>query len=637
MVSGGDPTREAVALGDPLLDPFAVSRLLRGADLERIAQVFEQARARGQRAWMTMAVCVGEAQEAAGRGDAVIERMASLFGLHRSRIARLGRIYREALRPRLAAGPPASFPLAEQAWYEIATEAAGPLGRDVLDLLGEAEERKRTDPRYSTRRWKADLGIAPSSAASGQLGALLVRLAGIEDDAVEEFARGDVDRNRDLLEAAALVIDRAARGTAGSPSRSPAPRDRADASPHSPRPASLASCGGERWLFDRQGRTAWVHPGLAAAFGEEPEALASAPFWLFHARSEEARLAWERIVRSGDPPPDARSLVLGGPFRGRGAGGGAAPAVEAHLLLDASGTVCGLELAPPLAAPELGPNASAPPRPDSLPPPSASGSPPAGRTPPIWVVDADGRSVFTSPQIAAALGAPQETVERGRLEDFSLDPVRTRTFFELAKRDAEPSPEEIAPPDGTRLRAPGGRVVTLPLEAIFHRTPAGEFLGLTLVASRPLAERRPTARPARDSLWVIRSTDLETVFVSPELARLLGTTDHQMAGRSAVPYLTRAPDTPQTSDRLRRQHPFWLGRATAAEFLRADGAPIVLAFEASAMRDAYGRLTHVAASFAAGTSPDPRRASSRSAGRSGPTSGPVSDRRPPGPEGEPSE
>src|SRR4029453_2127031 len=180
-------------LDDRLLDPVAVDQHLRGADLTTIASVFEHARGRGQRAWMTMAVCVGRAQAQGDRGDAVIERMAELFRLHRSRIARLGRIYREAIRPRIESSTQARFPLAEQAWYEIATEASGPLGRSTVALLAEAEERKRADPRYSTRRWKADLGITSAAPGSVKLRALLVRLVGVEDDAVEEFAQGDAD------------------------------------------------------------------------------------------------------------------------------------------------------------------------------------------------------------------------------------------------------------------------------------------------------------------------------------------------------------------------------------------------------------------------------------------------------------
>ncbi len=333
MASGGDSEREAEALGDRLLDPVAVSRLLHGADLGQIAAIFAKARARGQRAWMTMAVCVGEAQDAAGRGDAIIERMASLFGLHRSRIARLGRIYREALRPRLTAGAPASFPLAEQAWYEIATEAAGPLGRSVLDLLREAEDRKRLDPRYSTRRWKADLGIASPTSTTGQLGALLVRLAGIEDDAVEEFARGDTDRNRDLLEAAALVIDRAGRGTLRDPPAAPPAATGRAAAEHQPTLAGPAEP--DRWVFDADGRTAWVGAGVARAFGEEPEDLTDAPLWAFHADPEAARLAWAELRGSrGGPPAAALSRLLAGPFRCRRTGAPPSAELEAQLLLD---------------------------------------------------------------------------------------------------------------------------------------------------------------------------------------------------------------------------------------------------------------------------------------------------------------
>lgn len=175
-----------------LLDPARISGLLANATIEELGLFFAQARELGARAWMAMSVCVGIAQERAGRGDDVLGQLSQVFGLHRSRIARLGRIYRELLRERVEQqGEAATFLLPEQSWYEVAVEAGPILSRSPDDLLADAEHRKMQDPRYSIRRWKDDLGLdRDDDSLDGELRKIiemLSRLASTPDDVIERL------------------------------------------------------------------------------------------------------------------------------------------------------------------------------------------------------------------------------------------------------------------------------------------------------------------------------------------------------------------------------------------------------------------------------------------------------------------
>lgn len=175
-----------------LLDPVRISTMLKDATIEELGVFFVQARDMGARAWMAMSVCVGLAQERAGRGDDVLGQLSQVFGLHRSRIARLGRIYRELLRERVEQqGDAATWLLPEQSWYEVAVEAAPILSRSPDDLLADAEHRKIEDPRYSIRRWKSDIGLtADDDSLDGETRKiidLLSRLASVPDDVIERL------------------------------------------------------------------------------------------------------------------------------------------------------------------------------------------------------------------------------------------------------------------------------------------------------------------------------------------------------------------------------------------------------------------------------------------------------------------
>lgn len=254
------------------INPAFLVHQLHDADVTAIADVFIEARSLGARAWMATSVCAGLAQARASRGDRVLDDLSRLFNLHRSRIARLGAIYRKLLLPRIEEqGEAATFILAEQAWYEIAVEAADALGRDPMELLEEAEEEKLANPRFSTRKWKERLGLCEHGAMANKLRTVLVRLAGIEDDVIEAF-RGDPDR--ELLERAADVIDRAGYE----------------------RPLGWISVldGGMRWSY--------VNPDYARALGYEPE-------WLIGRLSTDIVLEVRELAR-GKAADEAEALVL---------------------------------------------------------------------------------------------------------------------------------------------------------------------------------------------------------------------------------------------------------------------------------------------------------------------------------------
>jgi PAS domain-containing protein len=692
----------SIELDDRLLDPVAVDRHLRGADLALIASVFERARGRGQRAWMTMAVCVGRAQAQGGRGDAVIERMAELFRLHRSRIARLGRIYREALLPRLEGAGTPIFPLAEQAWYEIATEAAGPLGRSALALLAEAEERKRSDPRYSTRRWKSDLGITSADTESAKLRALLVRLAGVEDDAVEEFAQGDADQNRELLQAASRIIGRASSPTRTAPARSlwrtlvegsevtvedisadlaaqlgrtPAEviggsffdlvwnaerarksfdllrrgerpewvpgsfepghfefrhatgakailpldyvvRTRSDGSfdgldllptapsdPSAPKSPRLTLVGAhDRWLLDVRGRTVWVAEAIALALGETPASMLGAPYWEFQLDVPASANAWTELVRDPLGSPGAAQLAAGARRLRRRVDDSAVDiGLELTLLIGPGGEWKGVLITPPLELLQerLAQETSR----------SETTRPGGGldHALAIWVIDSELRTVFASPEIAALLGTTADKIVGRSALEFSPEPPRWRTVFDLMSRGISPPWTPGWRPGAISARAADGRTVELPLHLTRHHSPLGEFLGVSLYASAmavPEESLVPTAHPARESMWIIRADDLETLFVSPELAELLGSTREDMVGRSALPYLTVAGDTVRATGDLRGSEVLWVGHAGPRRFVRTDGTNVTLHVESHPVYDARGQLTHVAAVFGAANSSD---------------------------------
>ena len=111
----------------------------------------------GRSAWLTLAACIGITQERARYGDRAVEQIARVIGLHRSRVARLGQIWRAILRGLLDLGHPPA--LIERAWYDTSLELASRRGEDPVRLYLAAENRRRDDPSWTCSAWRRESGL----------------------------------------------------------------------------------------------------------------------------------------------------------------------------------------------------------------------------------------------------------------------------------------------------------------------------------------------------------------------------------------------------------------------------------------------------------------------------------------------
>lgn len=151
---------DGVSYVDRIINPIEVKESLSSATVETIAEAFKQVRDVFQGSWMSMAVCVGLAQEKAGPGEAVTEELAKMFEMHKSRISRLGKIYREILLPRFEQmGKDAKFYIKEISFYEAAADAATRTGESAISLLEIAEENKINNPKYSVRKFRDEIKL----------------------------------------------------------------------------------------------------------------------------------------------------------------------------------------------------------------------------------------------------------------------------------------------------------------------------------------------------------------------------------------------------------------------------------------------------------------------------------------------
>jgi hypothetical protein len=175
---------DPIAEIDRALDPWRMDRKLREVSVDEIVSVFYEAESLGKRAWIAMAICCGVAQERAGRGDGMMEKLAKAFSYDKSRIVRLARAYRDVIKPRLEQqGSNAQFPLVERGWYETAAENAKRLGVDPLELLEDAESKSVDNPHFTQRRWRSELGLTQTK--SGLIAAMKT---------LSEVDRSDIDR-----------------------------------------------------------------------------------------------------------------------------------------------------------------------------------------------------------------------------------------------------------------------------------------------------------------------------------------------------------------------------------------------------------------------------------------------------------
>lgn len=171
------------------MPPIDIIRTLSDAPLDQLAAAARRARTEGRTAWLTISVAVGIAQERSRRGEHTLERLSAAFELHRSRIARLGQIFRGVLQPLVSLGYDPI--LRERSWYDTALEAGGRRRIDPIALYLEAERRHTADPAWTCRAWRRELGLDATRAASGPLSDLVemdpavVAAAIAPDDLVE--------------------------------------------------------------------------------------------------------------------------------------------------------------------------------------------------------------------------------------------------------------------------------------------------------------------------------------------------------------------------------------------------------------------------------------------------------------------
>lgn len=186
---------ERLAFFETIINPIQVKDALRGADVATISEAFKQVRTVFQGSWMSMAVCVGLAQEKAGVGEKVSEELAKVFEMHKSRISRLGKIYREIILPRFEErGGNTEFFIKEISYYEAAADAATRTGKRAIDLLEHAEEQKILDSKYSVRKFRDDIkeegpdvfqkGL---TTLAGDFANKLFSISEVEDDVIETF------------------------------------------------------------------------------------------------------------------------------------------------------------------------------------------------------------------------------------------------------------------------------------------------------------------------------------------------------------------------------------------------------------------------------------------------------------------
>lgn len=186
------------------LHPARVDEVVGAASDSDLQLLYLQARSLGRLAWVTMAIVAGHALD---RADALVAdggprtttgaAVSAAFGVHKSEISRMGKIYRRIIKPRLAAlSDEANFPIDGRSYYEVAIEAADFSGHDALDLIARAEDGIAAGG-FSVRKYRqalTDDGLLPARPVDddaqtldtrvAEFRALLQRLAAIEDDVV---------------------------------------------------------------------------------------------------------------------------------------------------------------------------------------------------------------------------------------------------------------------------------------------------------------------------------------------------------------------------------------------------------------------------------------------------------------------
>lgn len=186
---------ERLAFFEKIINPIQVKEALSSASVETISDAFKQVRVVFQGSWMSMAVCVGLAQEKAGVGEKVSDELSKVFEMHKSRISRLGKIYREILLPRFEErGSDAEFFIKEISYYEAAADAATRTGKKAIDLLEYAEEQKILNSKYSVRKFRdeikeegPDVFSKGVNTLAGEFANKLFEVSEVQEDVLDAF------------------------------------------------------------------------------------------------------------------------------------------------------------------------------------------------------------------------------------------------------------------------------------------------------------------------------------------------------------------------------------------------------------------------------------------------------------------
>lgn len=186
---------ERLAFFEKIINPIQVKEALSSASVETISDAFKQVRVVFQGSWMSMAVCVGLAQEKAGVGEKVSDELSRVFEMHKSRISRLGKIYREILLPRFEErGSDAEFFIKEISYYEAAADAATRTGKKAIDLLEHAEEQKILNSKYSVRKFRdeikeegPDVFSKGVNTLAGEFANKLFEVSEVQEDVLDAF------------------------------------------------------------------------------------------------------------------------------------------------------------------------------------------------------------------------------------------------------------------------------------------------------------------------------------------------------------------------------------------------------------------------------------------------------------------
>ena len=137
-----------------MLDTLAMLSEVRGKSEAELVAMFREARRDGARAWTQLALIVGELQAQTRYGDFFLEKTAKLLDVERSTVAELGQIAKGILVPRLGQG---DLLIDEKAFYKVAIRAGATLNREPLEILHQAELRRKEDKKYSARTFKVEL------------------------------------------------------------------------------------------------------------------------------------------------------------------------------------------------------------------------------------------------------------------------------------------------------------------------------------------------------------------------------------------------------------------------------------------------------------------------------------------------